>query len=166
MRFPCDRQGWKMLVHQRWATSPCFHQHIQCGAGLGNIHVYILIQISVCGVASAMHSIITLQMGCVTPQHPSPADHGLCTALVSPLLSVDVLGAECCKAPALPWHWPCRRARRHHGCSHGRGIPGARWDPQPHSLSRTTVWLWVVKVNSPAQPPMAQEQLGAEVPHP
>lgn len=43
VRFPCDRQGWKMLVPQSRATSPCFHQHIQCNIGLGSIHIYILI---------------------------------------------------------------------------------------------------------------------------
>uniref|UniRef100_A0A663F9W4 Uncharacterized protein n=1 Tax=Aquila chrysaetos chrysaetos TaxID=223781 RepID=A0A663F9W4_AQUCH len=43
VRFPCDRQGWKMLVPQSRATSPCFHQHIQRNIGLGSIHIYILI---------------------------------------------------------------------------------------------------------------------------
>lgn len=42
VRFPCDWQGWKMLVLQRRATSPSFHLHKQCSVDLGSIHIYIL----------------------------------------------------------------------------------------------------------------------------
>lgn len=126
VRFPCDRQGWKMLVPQRRAMSPCFHQHIQCSVGLGNIHIYILIQICVCGVASAMHSIITLYTGCVIPQHCLPAGLRFCMALASPLPSSGASPvAKHCKAPAPLWHLPRRQARRQSGCSQGKGISQA-----------------------------------------
>lgn len=105
-------QRWKMLVLQRGATSPGFHQHLQCSADLGSRHTHTHWCLGL-----AMHSVIPLTQGAL---HLS-TEHGLCATL-HPFTSLQGFPrAKSCRATASPWH--------HHtngkdmgGCSQGKGI--------------------------------------------